>query len=161
MLAPLHPLSKPLGTILGSVSLPVHVVRNAAALAEEYFSAAEDAEFCGDPVETYAIPAWAKRDATHWLPDLESLGLRRAPSGYRGRDELLVATCSVDPHTDDEGLVLMVVLHNDGLTFRQGRTSHKPKAGDWFIFDDRKPHSVKEADGRATFVGWNIPVERI
>lgn len=150
---------QPLGSILGSIQLPDHVRHHSACLADEFFTAAEAVDFCGDQVETYAIPPWASRAASTWLPDLSALGYRRSDGGYRGRAEVLVATAGVDMHTDDEGLVLMVVLHNDCLDFRQGRVRHKPKAGDWFIFDDRKLHGVTEAAGRATFVGWNIPIE--
>ncbi|WP_232434830.1 hypothetical protein [Burkholderia ubonensis] len=148
----------PLGALLGTVSLPDEVVRHSAELAEEIFSAAEANEFCGDPVETYVIPRWAGRGGATWLPDLAELGYRRADGGYRGREELLVVTAGVDLHTDGEGLVLMVVLHNDGLMFRQGTVRHKPRAGDWFIFDDRLPHGVDDAPGRTTFIGWNIPI---
>ncbi|WP_454728032.1 MULTISPECIES: hypothetical protein [Cupriavidus] len=148
----------PLGTIRGSVTIPNHVIRLSSELAEEFYVAAEKDEFCGDPVETYTIPNWASRNCDAWLPDLSAHGYRRAVGGYRGREELLVATASVDMHTDDEGLVLMVVLHNDGLTFRQGKVRHKPTTGDWFIFDDRRPHGVDEAPGRAAFLGWNIPI---
>lgn len=148
----------PLGSILGSVQVPGHVIRLSNQLAGEFYTAAEENEFCGDQVETFAIPPWASRDCAAWHPDLAALGYRRADSGFRGREELLVATASADMHTDDEGLVLMVVLHNDGLTFRQGKVRHKPKAGDWFIFDDRLPHGVDEAPGRASFLGWNIPI---
>jgi hypothetical protein len=158
ILAPIRLATLPLGSILGHVQLPDRVAHSAAKLADEFYAAAEAAEFCGDPVETYAIPLWANHRSEVWLPDLPALGYRRADSGYRGRDEVLVATAGVDAHTDDEGLALMVVLHNDNLTFRQGKVRHKPKAGDWFIFDDRKPHGVKEAPGRGTFVGWNIPI---
>uniref|UniRef100_UPI003BEF335A hypothetical protein n=1 Tax=Burkholderia arboris TaxID=488730 RepID=UPI003BEF335A len=83
---------------------------------------------------------------------------RRAEGGYRGRDEQFVATASVDMHSDDEGLVPLVVLHNQGLTFRQGKVRHKPRAGDWFVFDDPRPHSVDAAPSRATFINWNIPI---
>lgn len=149
----------PLGSILGSVQVPGHVIRLSDQLAGELYTAAEEIEFCGDQVETFAIPPWASRDGAAWLPDLAALGYRRADSGHLGgREELLVATAAADMHTDDEGLVLMVVLHNDGLTFRQGKVRHKPKAGDWFIFDDRLPHGVDEAPGRASFLGWNIPI---
>ncbi|CAB3754244.1 hypothetical protein [Paraburkholderia humisilvae] len=148
----------PLGSILGSVEIPGHVIRLSDDLADKFYTVAEENEFCGDQVETYATPRWASRDSAAWLPDLVTFGYRRADSGYRGREEQLVATASADMHTDDEGLVLMVVLHNDGLTFRQGRVRHKPKAGDWFIFDDRLPHGVDEAPGRAAFLGWNIPI---
>ncbi|MBB2984790.1 hypothetical protein [Paraburkholderia tropica] len=148
----------PLGSILGSVQIPGDVIRLSDELANEFYTAADESEFCGDQVETYAIPSWASRNGAVWLPDLTALGYRRADSDYRGREELLVATAAADMHTDDEGLVLMVVLHNDGLTFRQGRGRHKPKAGDWFIFDDRLPHGVDEAPDRASFLGWNIPI---
>ena len=149
---------QPFGSILGTVQLPADVARQAANLAGEFFAAAEGNEFSGDAVETCAIPLWARRGDATWLPDLDMLGYRRAERGYRGRDELLVLTAGVDMHTDDEGLVLMVVLHNDGLTFRQGKIRNKAKAGNWFIFDDRLPHGLVEANGRATSVGWNIPI---
>ncbi|ABO60214.1 hypothetical protein LA345_36940 (plasmid) [Burkholderia vietnamiensis] len=148
----------PFGSVLGTVQLPADVVRGAASIAEEFFSAAEASEFSGDPVETLAVPRWASRGSSAWLPNLSQLGYRRAEGGYRGRDDLWVVTAGVDLHTDDEGLVLMIVLHNDALSFQQGRTRHRPYAGDWFIFDDRLPHGVREAPGRSTFVGWNIPV---
>ncbi|WJN72227.1 hypothetical protein [Burkholderia anthina] len=150
--------ARPLGTILGTVQVPAHVIRHSDQLADEFYTTAVESEFCGDQVETYVIPPWASRDGTAWLPDLAALGYRRADRGYRGREELLVATAAVDMHADDEGLVLMVVLHNDGLTFRQGKLRHKPKLGDWFIFDDRLPHAVDEAPGRSAFLGWNIPI---
>ncbi|KIP17292.1 hypothetical protein WI80_30340 [Burkholderia ubonensis] len=151
---------QPLGSILGSVPMPMpaDVIRRSSSLVEEFFSAAEANEFCGDEVETYVIPRWASQGGATWLPSLAELGYRRAEGGYQGREELLVVTAGVDLHTDDEGLVLMVALHNDGLTFRQGKVRHKPKAGDWFIFDDRLPHCVDDAPGRATFIGWNIPI---
>lgn len=151
----------PLGSILGSVQIPRDVIHLSDKLADEFYATAEESEFCGDQVETYAIPSWASHNAAAWLPDLATLGYRRADSGYRGREEVLVATASADMHTDDEGLVLMVVLHNEGLTFRQGRVRHKPKAGDWFMFDDRLPHGVDEARGRASFLGWNIPIVQL
>ncbi|MDN7445344.1 hypothetical protein QZM64_39945 [Burkholderia cepacia] len=153
-----HQSAPPIGPILGRVALPDSVVRGSARLAEDFYAAAEKNEFCGDAVETYAIPAWARDGGTAWLPDLAALGYRKAESGFRGREEVLVATAAVDAHTDDEGLVLMVVLHNQGLTFRQGKVRHVPQAGDWFLFDDRKSHGVKEARGRSVFVGWNIPI---
>ncbi|HDR8948041.1 TPA: hypothetical protein ACU967_006140 [Burkholderia contaminans] len=149
--------TRPLGAVLGTVQVPAHVIRLSDQLAGEFYTAAEESDF-SDQVETFAIPSWAKRDGAPWLPNLAALGYCHADSGYRGRDEQFVATAAVDMHTDDEGLVLMVVLHNDGLTFRQGTVRHKPKAGDWFIFDDRLPHGVAEAPGRAAFLGWNIPI---
>lgn len=150
-------LTQPLGAVLGSVQVPDDVLRNAAKLADEFFTGAEENDF-PEQVETFAIPPWASRGGAVWLPALAGLDYCRAEGGYRGRQELLVATAGADMHTDGEGLVLMVVLHNDGLAFRQGKVRTKPKAGDWFIFDDRRPHGVDSADGRATFLGWNIPI---
>lgn len=158
-------MAQPLGKILGSVALPALVIAESAKRADVVFSAAEEQAFCGDEVETSSVPAWALQDGATWLPDLEALGYRRAQTDVFGRErrELLVATPGVEPHTDDEGLVLMVVLHNDGLMFKQGRVKHAPNAGDWFVFDDRKDHGVDGGrdDGREMFVGWNIPIERI
>lgn len=74
----------------------------------------------------------------------------------------MVVTAGVDQHTDEfHGLVLLVVLHNDGLKFKQGKVSNVPAAGDWFIFDDCKNHGVSSAPGSATFVGWAIPLQPI
>lgn len=151
----------PLGSILGTAAIPEPVVILASKLAREFFDAAKDSNF-NEQVETYALPSWLTRYGTTWLPDIESLGYRRAPSrGLRSREELLVASAGCDRHTDGEGLVLMLVLHNDGLSFHQGRVSHRPRVGDWFVFDDRLPHCVKEAKGRAAFLGWNIPIDRV
>ncbi|WP_186214953.1 hypothetical protein [Burkholderia gladioli] len=158
-------MAKPLGEICGSVALPALVIAEAGKLAAEVFSAAEEQAFCGEEVETLSVPAWALQDGPAWLPDLEALGYRRELADVFGRErrELLVATPGVEPHADDEGLVLMIVLHNDGLMFKQGRVKYAPNAGDWFVFDDRKAHGVDGGtdDGREMFVGWNIPIERI
>jgi len=141
------------GAILGSIVMPDHITSNAAKLSEEFFTAAEKEEFSGESVETYAIPIWAKRGGTAWLPDVSDLGYRRSNIPHE-----LVVTAGVDPHTDGGGFVLMVVLHNDGLIFSQDGVRHAPCAGDWFIFDDHRSHKMKEARGRATFVGWHIPL---
>ena len=49
-----------------------------------------------------------------------------------------MVTAGADQRTDNfHGPVLLVVLHNDGLKFKQGKISHAPTAGEWFIFNDR------------------------
>lgn len=108
-------------------------------------------------METYAEPLWLKREGVLFRPSVSHLGLK--PTGSRSE---LVVTAGVDQHIDDfHGPVLMVVLHNDGLKFRQGKVSHTPIAGDWFIFNDRQKHGVSSARGRATFVGWAIPLQPV
>lgn len=146
-----------LGEILGRCDLPDHVTVGAARLADEFFTAQEEHEWSGDQVEMYAEPLWLKRFGAPWRPIVAHLGLE--PTGKLSE---LVVTAGVDQHVDDfHGLVLLVVLHNDGLRFRQGKVSHAPVAGDWFVFDDRKRHGVSSARGRSTFVGWVIPLQPI
>lgn len=144
-----------MGAIQGKCSLPLHVIKGAARLATEFFAAQEALEFGGEAVETYAEPLWLKRGGATWRPDVAFLGMK--PTGTQSE---LVVTAGVDQHVDEfHGPVLLVVLHNDGLKFRQGKNSHVPVAGEWFIFDDRRNHGVSSAPGRATFVGWAIPLE--
>lgn len=145
-----------MGAVQGRVSLPAHIPVHATRLAEEFFSAAEKHGFSGDQVETYSLPRWLMRDGAHWLPDVAHLGLARTSDPGE-----LVVTAGVDPHIDDfHGLVLLIVLHNGGLKFRQGRVTNQCDAGEWFIFDDRRLHTVSEASGRASFVGWSIPLQK-
>lgn len=149
-----------LGEILGTVGVPDPIANHATKLAGDFYQAQEESDFAVDLVETFALPLWLLRYGRYWLPDVAPLGYKivvPAPTGTRS--EQLVATAGCDMHTDDDGLVLMVVLHNADLTFRQGRVSHRPRVGDWFIFDDRKPHGVKEAKGNSVFLAWNIPIE--
>lgn len=58
---------------------------------------------------------------------------------YWPADQLLsfsLLTINADSHPliidDFHGPVLLVVLHNDGLKFKQGKISRMPNAGDWF-----------------------------
>lgn len=144
-----------MGEILGRCELPTHVTAGAARLADEFFTAQEEHEWSGDQVETYAEPLWLKRSGATWRPDVSHLGME-----VTGRQSELVVTAGVDQHIDDfHGPVLLVVLHNDGLKFKQGKVSRMPNAGDWFIFNDRKKHGVSSALGRSTFVGWAIPLQ--
>jgi hypothetical protein len=142
-----------MGEIQGKCDLPDHVVKGAAKLVGEFYESQEESEW-SDPVQTYSEPLWLKRAGAAWRPSAEHLGYR--PTGKQSE---LVVTAGVDPHIDDyHGPVMIVVLHNDMLKFRQGKVSRIPVAGEWFIFDDRVNHSVSSGPGRATFVGWAIPL---
>ncbi|MDN7934754.1 hypothetical protein QZM52_26120, partial [Burkholderia metallica] len=44
-------------SILGSVQIPRDVIHLSDKLAAEFYATAEESEFCGDQVETYAIPS--------------------------------------------------------------------------------------------------------
>lgn len=148
------------GEILGHVDLGSHVKASASKFAAEHYKAEEAIGFSGESVEVFANPVWApKREA--WVPvkQLAELGMKLFKS--RAGEEMVV-TLGVDQHVDSiHGSVLCLVLHNDGLTFRQGRVSHIPAAGDWFIFNDHANHGVKESAGAAVFAALVLPLERI
>ncbi len=142
-----------LGVVLGSVRLSDAVLSSAAELARQHYRQQEDADFCGDAVESILQPSWLK-DSTTWLPDLSQFGV----STDAGCADLL-ATAAVDPHTDGvNGHTLCVVLHNDGLTFQQGRKRITPVAGDYFVFDDRKSHAVHPTKKSTSFLCMTAPI---
>lgn len=97
-----------------------------------------------------------------WFPTvaLAAMGLERGKAAHE-----FLATVGIDAHQDHiHGPVLIWVLHNDGLTFKQGKVSHKTAAGEWFVFDDHQNHGVKECkkckkDG--AYLCWAVPLQRI
>lgn len=156
-----EPSSYDFGAVGGSVDLPKTVRTEAATLARNYYHDAEANDFCGDPVETLRCPRWmAARRA--WFPqkELRRLGYQRA-RGAAAHEEL-VLTVGCDAHTDSvHGPVFILVLHNDGLTFKQLGQSHVTQVGEWFVFDDRSPHKVVETLNSSTYVGWAVALEGI
>lgn len=149
------------GEIHGNIPLSDSVIKKAAAFAAEHFAAEEANDFDGENVEVFTPFYWAPKIDTWWPTDkLRELGFRKAAIKEERTD--VVVTLGVDQHVDAvHGPVLCYVLHNDRLTFRQGKVSHAPKTGDWFIFDDSVNHGVKEAKGASVFVGWTIPLEAV
>jgi hypothetical protein len=145
-----------MGSIAGRVPLDTTVAAEAARFSRQFFKNQEAIEFSGDQVESFSVPNWAPKA---WLPRVALKVLKFRPKTGRGRTEL-VATCGVSPHVDAiNGPTVCLVLHNDGLTFRQGRISHKPEAGEWFIFDDAKRHAVRETAGEGVFLGLVVALE--
>ncbi len=151
------------GEVQGTVILSDRVKRKAAEFCAAHFAAEKAIDFCGERVEPFATPAWAPARAT-WLPasELRALGFIESPKGstFEPADQLIV-TIGVDAHEDSHGPMLCMVLHNDGLKFRQGKVSHVPMAGDWFVFNDLLPHGVKEPKGEAVWASINVPLQRI
>lgn len=148
------------GEIQGRIDLDASVLREAAAFAAAHYQAAEEAEFCGEPVETFSTPSWAP-SRVNCLPidALQSLGFRPVASGS---GEEMVATVGIVQHVDHiHGPVMCLVLHNDGLTFRQGKVSHVTRAGEWFIFNDRANHGVKETKGDGVYMALVFPLSQI
>ena len=149
----------PWGAVQGTVLLNDAVLRDAAALAQTHYAQAEADEFCGDAVEDYLVPGWMPEIGT-WFPSAEvrALGFEQA-AGERAQ---LLATVGVDPHVDAiHGPVFILVLHNDGLAFKQGRQRHKTKAGEWFVFLDSKEHGVQDARKTTTYLALAIPLRAL
>ena len=148
------------GEIQGWIELGESVQREAAAFAAKHFQEAKAADFCGDAVEAFDTPSWAP-NRTDFLPidALKALGFQPLPPGP---GEEMVATVGIDQHVDDiHGPVLCLVLHNDGLTFRQGKVSHATQPGQWFVFNDSANHGVKETRGDGVYLALVFPLHRI
>jgi hypothetical protein len=156
-----NPVDYALGMVGGSVNLPKIVRTEAAALAQKYYDEAEADEFSGDPVGTLRCPRWMVGRRA-WLPEKEliRIGYRRA-RGAAAHEEL-VLTVGCDEHFDSiHGPVFILVLHNDGLTFKQLGQKHVTQVGEWFVFDDHSPHEVVEARKSTTYVGWAVALEEV
>lgn len=150
------------GEIQGNIPVPPAAVTAAARLAREEYDSAEANDFSNEAVEVHSIPSWAPALEAWWpkqaLADRGYKLREGSPRDGKARQDIVV-TLGVDAHVDDmHGPLLCYVLHNDGLSFKQGRVKSTPQAGDWFIFDDTVPHGVREAKGRSVFVGWTVPL---
>lgn len=143
-----------MGQPQGRIDLPRGVIERSAQLAKDFYREAVESDF-NECVETIKLPVWLTESSDAWLPSVDHLGFERTKS--KGE---IVATAGVDQHTDGaHGYVLIIVLHNDGLKFKQGRSSHAHQAGDWYIFNDRDNHGVKEVKGEGAYIGWAIPLQ--
>jgi len=143
-----------MGQTQGFINLPEAVLENSLKLARDFYRGAVESDF-SECVETYSLPPWLTQGAEDWIPSVEHMGFERTKSGGE-----IVATAGVDQHIDGaHGYVLLIVLHNDGLKFKQGRASHAHKAGEWYIFNDRENHGVKEVRGEGAYIGWALPLQ--
>jgi hypothetical protein len=148
-----------MGSVLGRVELPQAALDAARAHAASFYAEALIEDFCGyDEPETLVYPAWLPA-LESWFPvaEVAELGYRIAAT----QEQLLVLSVGVESHTDAWGPTFMVCLANDGLMFRQASVRHMTEVGEWFIFDDKRPHELLETMKTTTFIGLNIPLERI
>lgn len=146
----------------GVAAVPGVLRRRAATRARAFYDQQEAQEFSGDLVES-EIPSvlGGLPDAIAAFPvrNLEIYGVRADFASSRAD---LVLTAGVDAHEDHlMGLAMCWVIHNDGLVFRQGPHKIQPRAGDWFLFDDRCPHEVRSAPGRSVLMAVTSPVMSI
>ena len=152
-------VAKHTGEILGRVSLPESVLVQAACVASEMWNEAVEEEFCGDLAKQADVPKDLPRlDEFMPMHQLHDLGLE-PDTAERAQ---WIGTAGVDPHTDFHGPVLMVCLHNVGLTFKQGRTRHVTAVGDWFVFDDTRLHGVDGPEElQGVWLAWSVPLRRL
>lgn len=154
------------GQLQGNIALTSDVAVAARKMGADHYAAELANEFDGEDVEVFEVPWWAPKIDGWWPTQaLRELGFKRYDGdtsfGGLARQDVVV-TFGVDQHIDDfHGPVLCYVLHNDGLAFRQGSKGFVPVGGDWFVFDDRVKHGVKEAKGASVFVGWTVPLVKI
>lgn len=151
------------GQLQGNIPLSPLVAAAAKKMGRDHYDLEFLNDFSGEDVEVFEVPRWAPSICAWWPDrDLREIGFKRrtgdANYGGRAREDIVI-TCGVSQHIDDfHGPVLCYVLHNDGLAFRQGAKGFVPVGGDWFVFDDRAKHGVKETKGAAVFVGWTVPL---
>lgn len=154
------------GQLQGHIPLTPDVAASARKMGADHYAAELANEFDGEDVEVFEVPRWAPKIEAWWpAQELRELGFKRyvgdASFGGLARQDIVV-TFGVDQHIDDfHGPVLCYVLHNDGLAFRQGAKGFVPVGGDWFVFNDRVKHGVKEAKGASVFVGWTVPLAEV
>lgn len=148
----------PVGTIVGSVPIHPSIAQGASAMAVAFFAEQEAIEFCGDAVQSFAMP--------RWLGNVETLIPREQLHALGLQADLLrldcLATVGVDMHVDGlNGLTLCLVLYNDGLQFQQGNKRCRPVAGEWFLFDDAKSHGVHDKAATTTWLCITAPVAHV
>lgn len=143
-------------SVQGKIDFSSEILQLAASAAALQFQSASEAEFSGDAVESYALPAWLP-PIDSWLPHgaLLALGLERNTTS---QPEML-GTCGIDPHLDSiHGLVFVVVIHNDGLKFKQARQIHQTGIREWFVFDDRLSHGVNDTKKSTCYLCITVPL---
>jgi len=147
------------GAVAGRIDLPESLLEQARLTAQAHYEEMKAQEFSGHDVEDLALPAWLPK-IEDWFPaaDVRALGFRLKP----GAQPLMYATCDAAPHEDDiHQWSLILVLHNDGLRFKQRRVSHKTAAGEWFIFDDRIEHEVRSYEKTTTYLLLSVQLEKL
>ena len=139
------------GKVQGAITLPAHLREAAHSAGTQAYLLAEEEEFAGDPVTWLPEDPWHAACAELFPADaVRALGFELATkvdAQFR-----VYTTHGTDPHIDGEGPCFILVLANNGLKFKQGKQSHTTAAGEWFIFDDRITHSVKETSRSTSYV---------
>lgn len=148
-----------MGAIQGSIELPASLCAQAQVLAKQVLADGEAEDFGGEPVswlsDKQLIPVCMSLFPTEAV---RALGYEPAP----GKDAKVYGTYGVGPHEDDvDGIVFIMVLENKGLKFKQKGQSHITLPGQWFLFNDRDTHEVKEGKNSVAYVFFHVPLRPI
>lgn len=144
------------GAIQGQVVLPAALRAAATKLAAQVVADGEAQDWCGEPV------SWLRDE--NLLPqcmtlfpgdDVRALGF--VPN--LEKQAKVWGTYGVEAHDDDEGIVFVLVLENQGLKFKQGHQAHITEPGQWYLFNDRIRHEVKESKNSGAYVFLHIPLQ--
>ncbi|MDB5930980.1 MAG: hypothetical protein JWR60_2687 [Polaromonas sp.] len=144
------------GQVLGKLAIPPALAQTAAQIAKSFWDTQVADDF-NEPVDT-CTPQGLCLD---WLPinDLFDQGYRAIPQNHHW-----VMTTSVDAHINRVwGPMLVFVLVNDGMFFKQRREKAIHKPGEWFIFNDALAHEVnptKSSPKEAVYLGWAVQLEK-
>lgn len=148
------------GKVQGTIALPARLREAAHSAGTQAYLLAEDEGFCGDPVTWLPDDPWHAAAAALFPAEaVRALGFELATKG--DSQFRVYTTHGVEPHTDGEGPCFVLVLANNGLKFKQGKHSHITAAGEWFIFDDRRMHTVKETSRSTSYVFLHHPLKPI
>lgn len=147
-----------MGAIQGQIELPCGVKAEALRLGGDLYRTALAEEFSGESVT--------------WLSDKALLGLclpffpldAVRALGYEPVslvDAKVYGTCSVESHTDGEGIIFVMALSNQGLKFKQKSQIHETESGEWFLFNDRVAHEVRSNKSSMAYVFLHVPLRAI
>jgi hypothetical protein len=137
------------GKVQGFIEVPAALLERAYGAGQAAYEQAVKDEFCGDEVTWLPEEPWqAELEALVPADAVQQLGFELAPKGqFR-----VYSTHGTDPHTDGEGAVFVLVLANDGLKFKQGKQNHVTNVGEWYVFDDRRTHTVNASRSSTSYV---------
>jgi len=150
----------------GTIEIDQNSLISAKEFAHEFYKNQESNDFCDDEVDVSSTPKWALQHLDALTKSLKFAGYEVSHESTGGFEFdvnfALVSTCGVESHADElYGECVCLILHNDGLIFKQGREKITAGAGDWFIFNDYKPHQVKSLKSTTALVSVVIPVKKV
>lgn len=137
------------GKVRGQIEIPADVQAEARRSGEEHHQEVENM-LGGNPMLKHLnefnighLPLrWFERiGREYWFPD-DEVGALGFDLDFEADPQLLMTT-GIRDRTEFFGPTYLLVLANGGLEFCQGAQQHRPKPGEWFIFNFALPHEVR------------------